>query len=94
MIAEVGQRFYEQAEKKDLYAEDGQHPNEAGSRLAAETIAAVIAANQENKKTAAVRLEILEKVGDNDLCIFLTKTSFICKYITKAKSRQNKENSQ
>lgn len=94
LIAEVGQRFYEQAEKKDLYAEDGQHPNEAGSRLAAETIAAVIAANQENKKTAAVRLEILEKVGDNDLCIFLTNTSFICKYITKAKSRQNKENSQ
>ena len=31
---------------------------------------------------------------DVHLCIFLTKTSFICKYITKAKSRQNKENSQ
>ena len=66
LIAEVGQRFYEQAEKKDLYAEDGQHPNEAGSRLAAETIAAVIAADQEKKKTEAVRLEISEKVGDND----------------------------
>ena len=66
LIAEVGQRFYEQAEMTDLYAEDGQHPSEAGSRLAAETIAAVIASDQEKKKAAAVRLEISEKVGDND----------------------------
>ena len=50
LIAEVGQRFYEQAEKIDLYAEDGQHPSEVGSRLAAETIAAVIATDQEKKK--------------------------------------------
>ena len=66
LIAEVGKRFYEQAGKTELYAEDGKHPNEVGSRLAAETIAAVIAADQEKKKTAAVRLEISEKVGDND----------------------------
>ena len=42
LIAEVGQKFYELADSSDLYAEDGQHPSEAGSRLAAETIAAVI----------------------------------------------------
>ena len=56
LIAEVGKRFYAQAGKTELYAEDGKHPNEVGSRLAAETIAAVIAADQEKKKTAAVRL--------------------------------------
>jgi lysophospholipase L1-like esterase len=66
LIAEVGKRFYEQAEKTELYADDGKHPSEAGSKLAAETIAAVIAADQEKKKTAAVCQEISEKVGDND----------------------------
>ena len=50
LIAEVGQKFYELADSKDLYAEDGQHPSEAGSRLAAETIATVIKADQEEKK--------------------------------------------
>ena len=31
-----------------LYAEDGQHPNKTGSRLAAKTIAAVIKADSEH----------------------------------------------
>lgn len=42
LIADVGKRFYELADTKELYAEDGCHPNEEGSRIAAETIAAVI----------------------------------------------------
>ena len=46
LIADVGEKFYELSEIQDLYAEDGCHPNEAGSRLAAETIAEVIKANQ------------------------------------------------
>ena len=42
LIADVGQRFYELADAQNLYAADGVHPSEPGSRLAAETIAAVI----------------------------------------------------
>lgn len=42
LVADAGQRFFEQAEKKSLYEEDSYHPSEEGSRLAAETIAAVI----------------------------------------------------
>ncbi len=42
LIAEVGRKFYEQADQVMLYQEDRKHPNEAGSRLAAETIAEVI----------------------------------------------------
>lgn len=42
LLADVGQRFYELAPAQDLYAADGVHPNELGSRIAAETIAAVI----------------------------------------------------
>lgn len=52
LIADVGRRFCKLADTKDLYAEDGKHPNEAGSRLAAETIADVIRADQEAKKKA------------------------------------------
>lgn len=50
LIADVGQRFYEQSDTRDLYAADGVHPNAQGSRLAAETIAAVIQ-EQEKAKT-------------------------------------------
>ena len=48
LVADVGQRFYELSEAQELYAEDGCHPNEAGSRLAAEVIATVIAENMMN----------------------------------------------
>ena len=41
LVADVGKRFYELADKMDLYAEDGVHPNETGSRIAAEIIAGV-----------------------------------------------------
>ncbi len=53
LIADVGKRFYELSKDQDLYAEDGCHPNEAGSGIAAETIAAVIEADQKNKQTDA-----------------------------------------
>ncbi|MCD8016015.1 MAG: hypothetical protein LUG99_23225 [Lachnospiraceae bacterium] len=42
LLADVGTAFYERSTVENLYAEDGSHPNEAGSRLAAETIASVI----------------------------------------------------
>ena len=48
LIADVGQRFYELAETWELYAGDGTHPSEIGSRIAAETIATVIQQHKEN----------------------------------------------
>lgn len=48
LLAEVGWRFYELSDAKNLYAADGVHPNEEGSRLAAEITAAVI--QQEEKQ--------------------------------------------
>lgn len=45
LLADVGRKFYERSDTANLYAEDGSHPNEAGSLIAAETIAAVIKAH-------------------------------------------------
>jgi hypothetical protein len=41
-LAEVGKAFYERSADTHLYAEDGSHPNETGTRLAAEVIAQTI----------------------------------------------------
>ena len=49
LIADVGQQFYELSNTQALYAADGVHPSEAGSRVAAETIAVVIQAHKENE---------------------------------------------
>ena len=49
LIADVGTAFFERSEQKLLYAEDGCHPNAAGSRLAAERIAEAIQLNQKEK---------------------------------------------
>lgn len=49
LIADVGRRFYELSDTQDLYAADGVHPNELGSRIAANTIAAVIQKHKENQ---------------------------------------------
>lgn len=49
LIADVGQRFYELSGTQSLYADDGVHPNELGSRIAAETIAAVIQEHKEKQ---------------------------------------------
>ena len=48
LLADVGRRFYELSQTQDLYADDGIHPNERGSRLAAQTIAASIQERKEN----------------------------------------------
>ena len=48
LLADAGRRFYERADTEELYAPDGVHPTEAGSRLAAETIAAAIQSHKEN----------------------------------------------
>ncbi len=42
LIADVGRKFYELADTQELYDEDGIHPNELGSQIAAETLAAVM----------------------------------------------------
>ena len=66
LVADVGKRFCELADQEDLYAEDGQHPNEAGSRIAAETIAAVILADQKDKKEANT-IEVDPNLNWNDI---------------------------
>lgn len=42
LLADAGQRFFQLAATRSLYAPDGVHPSEAGSRLAAQTIADAI----------------------------------------------------
>lgn len=49
LLAEVGLQFYQHPNPQIFYAADGVHPSEAGSRLAAETIAAVIQTHKENE---------------------------------------------
>ena len=62
LIADVGKRFYEEADKQYIFAEDGCHPNELGSRLAAQVIADVILADQATK----TEIVIEPKAEDND----------------------------
>lgn len=67
LIADVGQRFYKIADQKKIYASDGCHPNEMGSIIAAETIAAVIREDQR------------EKITDNTLAYYNQNVlNFIC----------------
>ena len=49
LIADAGMTFYRLSPAQELYASDGIHPNEQGSRLAAETIAAVILKHKESE---------------------------------------------
>ena len=50
LIADVGRRFYELSDTQELYAADGVHPSELGFRIAMETIAAVIQADNKEKQ--------------------------------------------
>ena len=50
LIADVGRRFYELSATQELYADDSIHPNPLGSRIAAETIAAVIQQHKERRQ--------------------------------------------
>lgn len=52
LLAEVGKAFYEQSKTTDLYAADGSHPNEAGSRLAADVIAQTILDAETSRQSA------------------------------------------
>lgn len=69
LIADVGQKFFELSETQNLYAEDGQHPNEAGSKLAAEVIAQVIMADQKKKqeKVEASAVQVKDELNRNDI---------------------------
>ena len=49
LIADVGRQFYELSDTQNLYAADGVHPSELGSRIAAETIVAAIQTHEENE---------------------------------------------
>lgn len=49
LIADVGKAFHENSKIVDLYVEDGCHPNEQGSKLAARTIASIILDHHTNK---------------------------------------------
>ena len=49
LITDVGQRFYEWSDRQALYGSGGAHPSELGSRIATETIAAVIQQHVESK---------------------------------------------
>ena len=49
LFAGVGSRFYQLAGQKALYAEDGKHPSEEGSRLAAEVIADVVLSDRKKR---------------------------------------------
>ena len=66
LLADVGEKFFELADLQELYAEDGMHPSEAGSRLAAETIASVIQADQESK-TETAAIQVSEELNRNDI---------------------------
>lgn len=50
LLADVTTAFEQQAETVKLYAPDGSHPSEAGSKFAARTIAKVIWNDQKRKK--------------------------------------------
>lgn len=50
LLAEVGKQFYERSATENLYEADGSHPNEQGSRIAAETIAEVILSRQSHEE--------------------------------------------
>lgn len=50
LVADVGKAFYEISDEINLYAEDGCHPNMAGTRLAAEIIAKTILGDRFGKE--------------------------------------------
>ncbi len=49
LLADVGRRFCELSGTQDLYAADGVHPSELGSRIAAEVLAAAIQQHKEGR---------------------------------------------
>lgn len=49
LLANVGEAFFRRADTQPLYAADGVHPTELGTRIAAETLASVILQHKENR---------------------------------------------
>ena len=49
LLADVGEAFFRLADTHSLYAPDGVHPTELGTRIAAETLASVILQHKENR---------------------------------------------
>lgn len=49
LLADVAKRFYEIGDSENLFLEDGYHPNERGSQVAAEVIAETILNHYNNK---------------------------------------------
>ena len=66
LLAQVGSRFFKLADQKNLYAEDGKHPSEEGSRLAAEVIADVIISDWKKREKGAEQKDVQEKSGEGD----------------------------
>ena len=70
LIADVGKRFHELAEEKDLYVSDGLHPNEEGSRIAAEILSEVILKDSRKRPDSRLRVlylyQILLKCSDEN----------------------------
>ncbi len=62
LVADIGKKFYEIADRQNIFAEDGCHPNELGSKLAAQVIADVILADQATKTEVVID----PKAEDND----------------------------
>lgn len=60
LIADVGKKFYEMADKQEIFAEDGCHPNELGSQIAAQIIADVILADQSEPTKIVVESQMEE----------------------------------
>lgn len=54
LVADVGRAFYKRADQAHLYADDGTHPNEAGSRIAAEVLAEVILADAAERNVGEI----------------------------------------
>ncbi len=54
LVADIGKKFYEIADRQNIFAEDGCHPNELGSKLAAQVIADVILADQATKTEVVI----------------------------------------
>ena len=49
LLADVGEVFFRLADTHSLYAPDGVHPTELGTRIAAETLTSVILQHKENR---------------------------------------------
>ena len=69
LIADVGRRFYEWSDPQALYAVDGVHPSELGSRIAAETIAAVIRQHEDSRALRETKPRKKQERSEESSCV-------------------------